>query len=377
MAFSDGTGALIADIEVRIVDIPLVRPHKLAMATISNQSNIVVRVRDGAGREGWGEAAAIPHYGMETVETMASVLNQVLVPALVGRNPGAPRALSREMDKIIQGHFYAKSAIELAYLDLIARSRNQSIASFFGGAVRDRLPSLWVMGNGVADKDIAEAERLLDERLYKIFLLKIGGASPQEDLDRVRAVAAAIGDRAELRVDVNQKWDQHTAAYIGPKLFDAGVTVIEQPVPRGDIDAMAFLTARSVGRVMADEPIETMADALSFIGRKACSAVSVKVGKSGGATRAVEIAAVCHGAQLPIFGGTMLESSLGVAAHAQVFATFENLDLGQQLFGPHLMAAEFVKNPVRYEDFDLLVSGGPGTGIEIDHDVLREMTRKD
>lgn len=370
-----GAGVTIADVEIRVVDIPLSRPHKLAMVTIACQSNIVIRLRDTQGREGWGEVAAIPQYGVETIETIACVIKQIIAPGLVGQSFRAARTLSCFMDKIVHGHPYAKSGVELAYLDLVSRSRGQSIAEYLGGVERDRLPSLWVLGNGVAEQDIAEAERLLDRRLFRSFLLKIGAASPDEDVARVRQVSDAIGNRAEIRVDVNQKWDELTTFQCGPKLFDAGVTVIEQPVPRNDVAAMAALNARLGGRVMADEPVETMADALMFIGSRACSAVSLKVGKNGGAVRTSEIAATFAGARIPIFGGTMLESSLGVAAHAQVFATFENLNLGQQLFGPILMTAEFVKNPVRYEEFDLIVPEGPGSGVEIDLDILRDMTR--
>jgi muconate cycloisomerase len=366
----------IADIEVRIVDIPLLRPHKLAMATISCQTNVVVRIKDQDGREGWGEAAAIPHYGVETVETISCVIGKILVPDLIGKSFSGGRNICQFMDKVLHGHPYAKSAVELAYLDLLSRARAQSIAEYLGGPERDRLPSLWVLGNGIAEKDIAEAEHLLHNRLFQCFLLKIGASHPDADIARVRQVADAIGDRAELRVDVNQKWDEVTALHNAPKLFDAGISVIEQPVPRSDVAAMSTLTAQSGGRIMADEPVETMTDALKFIGSRACSAVSLKVGKNGGAVRTAEIAAVFAGARIPIFGGTMLESSLGVAAHSQVFSTFENLDFGQQLFGPKLMAAEFVKNPVRFEEFNLIVPLGPGSGVDIDLDILRDMTRK-
>lgn len=366
----------IADITVWIADIPLVRPHRLAMATITAQSNVVVRVRDGEGREGWGEAASIPHYGAESAETIACVIRDVLAPALIGTEITALRALVQKMDQIIKANPYAKSAVELAMADLMARARDMSLAEFFGGALRTEIPSLLVLGTGEAKADAAEAKRVLDAKQFRIFLLKIGKASPAEDVARVRAVADTLPPEADLRVDVNQKWDYATARKFAPALFEAGVSVIEQPLPREDVAGMAELVAHLPGRIMADEPVETLSDAMRFIAARACSAVSLKVCKHGGATRTLDIAAAFTAAGIPIFGGTMLESSLGAAAHLQIFSAFEQITMGQQLFAPRLMKAEYVKTPLRYENFALHLPEGPGTGMAVDADILSDMARK-
>ena len=104
--------------------------------------------------------------------------------------------------------------------------------------------SLRVLGTGDAAKDIAEAEEKMAGRLYKLFLVKIGKGDPHDDVARAAAVKQALGDRARVHVDINQSWNETTAVWAIERLQDAGIAVIEQPLPRADIEGMRRLSER-------------------------------------------------------------------------------------------------------------------------------------
>jgi muconate cycloisomerase len=360
----------IHSIESIIVDIPLIRPHKLAMATIMTQRNVIVRVRSTDDVEGIGEAASIPHYGAETAETIKTVIDTVLAPGLVGKEVKSLETLTALKGKLIKGNPYAKAAVDIACADMLARSLGIPISRLFGGQVHERLPVLWVLGTGDADRDIEEAKAKLDDRLHRTFLVKIGAGDPVEDVARAARVVKALGDRAEIRVDVNQCWDEPTAVRGIAGLLDAGISIIEQPVARTNRAAMRRLSERFECLIIADEPIETPEDALQYAAERSCGAFSIKVGKHGGLGVTKKVVAIAEAAGLQMFGGTMLEGSIGVAAHSQLFSTIGRMSLGTQLFGPLLLRDDVVQTPVRFENFGLVVPTDPGIGVSIDEDKL-------
>ena len=79
---------------------------------------------------------------------------------------------------------------------------------------RSRCPTLACDASrpsGDTGRDIAEAEQMLDRRRHRIFKLKIGANPLEQDLKHVLAIKKALGDRASVRVDVNQYWDESQA----------------------------------------------------------------------------------------------------------------------------------------------------------------------
>ena len=360
----------IASIETIIVDLPTRRPHHLAMATINSQGRVLARIRDENGNEGIGEAPVIPHYGAETVEGIKLLIDDYLGPSVIGQNPAALEAILLTMDKIVKDNAYAKGVVEMACVDLTARSFGVSAAALFGGAVRERIPALWVLGTGDAAKDIAEAEEKMAAGLYKLFLVKIGNGDPRDDVARAAAVKQALGDRARVHVDINQSWNETTAVWAIERLQDAGIAVIEQPLPRADIEGMRRLSERFAVPIMADEAVDTIGSAMAIARNRAAGAFSLKLVKHGGLLRTRKVATIAEAAGLSLFGGTMLESSIGTAASAQLFSTVSRLDWGCQLFAPELFSDSLTVEQLVYQDFHLVVPSGPGFGMTIDPDKL-------
>ena len=86
-------------------------------------------------------------------------------------------------------------------------------------------------------------------------------------------------------------------------------------------------------------------------------------------------AGIASAAGVELYGGCLLESSLGAAAHLAVFATLPALEWGCEHFGPQIMVQDTVSDPLVFEDFHVIVPQGPGLGVSPDPDRIREMAR--
>ncbi len=102
---------------------------------------------------------------------------------------------------------------------------------------------------------------------------------------------------------------------------------------------------------------------------------AVKIAQSGGLHAAGRVAAIAGAAGIGLYGGTMLEGGVGTAASAHLFATFPRLEWGTELFGPLLLTEEVLAEPLRYEDFSLVVPDGPGLGVALDEDRIARFRR--
>ena len=362
------TPLCIERVECRILDIPTIRAHKLSFGSIRRQSPVIVQLHLAGGASGFGEGATIggASWNEESPESIVHAIQAYLAPAVTGMDAGRFEALSARMDTACRGNLFAKSAIEMALVDAVARTQGVPAWQLLGGKRIESLPLAWTLASGDSTTDIEEAERMLAARRHRIFKLKIGARDPAADVEHVTRIARALGNRASLTVDVNQVWDGNTARRYLPSLVDAGVGLIEQPVARWNIDALESL-ANAPGRalIMADESVCTPQDAMRLARRSACHVFSLKVAKHGGLFPTRKVAAIAEAADIGWYGGTMLETSLGSAAAAHVFSTLGPAHHGCELFGPQLLVDDIVAAPMVVRDFELQLPDGPGFGVEV------------
>jgi muconate cycloisomerase len=369
--------AIIDAIETFIVDVPTIRPHVLAMATMSRQTLCFVRIYCSDGIIGTGEATTIGGlaYGPESPESIKLTIDLYCAPLLLGRDPTRPAAVLAELAKSIVGNHFAKCAIETALLDAQGKRVGLPISELVGGRVRDRVPVLWTLASGNTNQDIVEAEYMIEARRHNAFKLKIGKRPLEEDVAHVGAIKAALGSRASVRVDVNMAWDEPTAHIGARMLADVGCDLIEQPVNRHNRAGMARLAARSTIPIMADESLQGPASAYDFAQQAAAHVFAVKIEQSGGLHAAKQVQAIADAAGVALYGGTMLEAAVGTIASAHVFSTFPNLAFGTELFGPLLLTEEILETPLDYSDFSLAVPTGAGLGITLDEDRITFLRR--
>jgi len=361
-----------------IVDVPTVRKHKLSNTSVTAQSYVIVQLRLANGMEGIGEAATLggPRWSEESVEGIKATIDAYLAPAMLGARADQFEAAGARMDAAAKRNNAAKAAIETALFDAVGRTLGLPIHALLGGAVRDRVPVLWTLASGDPVQEVDEAERKLAARLHRRFKVKIGAQEPAADMARMRHLAHALEGRAELIVDANQAWDETVSARCLPQLQEMGVALVEQPVPAWNLAAMARLRARpNTPPLLADENVFTTHDMLAVGAAGAADAVSLKLVKHGGLLALKRVAAVAEAAGVALYGGCLLESSVGAAAHLQAFCTLRELAWGCEHFGPQILTGDLVTEPLRYADFNVHLPTGPGLGMILDPDRMQAYAR--
>ena len=216
-------------------------------------------------------------------------------------------------------------------------------------------PTVLTLASGDTARDIAEAQHMLEIRRHRVFKLKIGAGEVDRDLAHVIAIKKALGDRASVRVDVNQAWDEAVALRACRILGGNGIDLIEQPISRNNRSGMVRLNASSPAPIMADESIECVEDAFNLAREGAASVFALKIAKNGGPRAVLRTAQIAEAAGIALYGGTMLEGAIGTLASAHAFVTLRQLTWGTELFGPLLLTEEIVTEAPVYRDFALQV----------------------
>jgi muconate cycloisomerase len=367
----------VADIRSTIVDVPTVRQHKLSQLSVSTQSYVIVEIRLANGATGAGEAATLggPRWSEESVGGIKAVIDAHLAPAMLGFDASRFEAAAARMDAAAKRNNAAKAAIESALFDAVGRTLGVPAVQLLGGVVRDRMPVFWTLASGDPAQEIEEAEGKLAARLHDRFKIKIGAQPLAADLARLRRIATALEGRATLIVDANQVWDEATAVRALPALAEMGVALVEQPLPAWNIAGLARVRARSTVPVMADECVFTPHDMLAVAEAAAADTLSLKLVKHGGLLGLHKVAAVAEAAGVSLYGGCLLESSLGAAAHLHAFAGLRSLAWGCEHFGPHILTDDLAIESVKIEDFHIHLPTGPGLGVALDPEKLRRFAR--
>jgi muconate cycloisomerase len=369
---------MISEIKSTIVDVPTVRKHKLSSLSVTAQSYVIVELRLGNGVIGIGEAATLggPRWSEESVESIKATIDTYLAPALIGSAADRFEAARVRMDEAAKRNNAAKGAIDSALFDAVGKTLGVRAVQLLGGVVRESVPVLWTLASGDPGQEIEEAERKIAAGLHNTFKVKIGAQIPEADMARMQRLAGALAGRATMIVDANQAWDETTALRCLPILAEIGVTLIEQPLPAWNLPGMARLRTHSTVPLMADECVFSTHDMLDVARAGAADVVSLKLVKHGGMLAMREVAAVARAAGIGLYGGCLLESSIGAAAHLQVFAGLRDLAWGCEHFGPQILTSDLVTEPLRFADFHIHLPTGPGIGVTLDQDKLRRYARQ-
>ncbi|WP_440709405.1 dipeptide epimerase [Herbiconiux sp. YIM B11900] len=305
----------IERVVVHHVSVPLRRPFVTAVRTATTLQTVLVQLVDSDGRSGWGES---PVSWRVTGESPASVETAVTGPvgdAVLGRDPMDLADLGDAVAGSVVQNASARSGVDCALHDLAAQCAGAPLFEFLGG----------MSGSVTSDMTLSATPdhgRLADDARrhvaagFRTLKVKVG-AGGDDDL-AVRVVRDAIGPGIGLRVDANQAWTADRAIALTRGWEDAGVGLefVEQPVAARQLDDLARVTDLVDTPVLADESVWDTEDLREIIRRRAADAVNLKLAKSGGLTRAREMAELAASAGVPVIVGCMMESTVGIGAAA-------------------------------------------------------------
>jgi len=273
---------------------------------------VIARVSDGE-RVGRGECVPYARYGEDVEDVRARILAQAGTlgdrKALIERMP--PGA--------------ARNALDCALWDFEAKRAGVSVA-----ALADLAPLRPVVTAYTISLDTPEvmAQRAaVAARTMPLLKLKLGGHGDEERLALVRTHCPG----ARLIVDANEAWTPLLLPTLMRAAVEAGVELIEQPLPAGDDAALALGRALPV---CADESLHTRADLPRLIGRY--DAVNIKLDKAGGLTEALALAREARALGFKIMVGSMVSTSLAVAPAILLAQDADWVDLD----GPLLLARD-------------------------------------
>lgn len=376
---STSSGPRIASVDTRILDVPLIRPHRFATTTATAQPILLVTVttEDGIVGHGEGVTPGGPWWGGESAETMKVLVDRYLAPVVVGRSLAEIPLLVEEFDKFVARGRFAKAGLEIAMFDAYARSLDVPLHALLGGRVRDSIECTWALGVAPLEEMIDEISELLDSGRHRTFKLKMGSGDPAVDTERIARLCAHFGDRAGFRIDVNARWDRLTAVRYLPELAEAGIELFEQPTPTEQIGVLAELARLTGVPIMADESVQSPHDALEIVRREAAGVIAIKTTKLGGLLRSKETVAVARAAGLACHAATSLEGAVGTTASLHLACADAGFTDGSELFGPLLHKYELLTEPLRYADGRVFLPEGPGLGVELDPEQVDRFTRAD
>lgn len=368
----------IAAIETRIVDCVTTREHKLSNTRLTHQSFVIVEVTLADGTTGWGEASTLggPRWSEESVEAIKANIDTYLAPALIGQPAMAFEANALRMKAAASRNSSARAAIEGALYDAVGKSLGLPATALLGGVVRDRIEVLWALASGDAEQEIEEARGKLAARRHRRFKIKLGFHAPADDMLRLRRIISALPEGTQMVLDINQGWTEATFIRFAPELAEMGIALIEQPLKPGLLHATSRVAARSAIPIMIDEAAFSTQELAQNAVLATGSVYSLKLVKSGGLMEMKRAAGVAAAFGMDLYGGCLLESGIGTAAHLAVFATLPTLEWGCEHFGPSILKRDLTDSGIIYRDFHIEVPKGPGLGITVDMDALRDATRK-
>jgi O-succinylbenzoate synthase len=268
----------------------------------------------------------------------------------------------------VKGHPMAKSALEMAVLDIQLSRRGESFGSYLG-AVRDSVPSGVSVGIMGSIPELLGAVANYLAQGYVRIKLKI---EPGWDVDPVRAVRERFGDDLVLQVDANSAYSVADARHLA-QLDPFDLLLIEQPLAEDDLAGHATLAGQLRTPICLDESITSARAAAEAISRGACAVVNIKAGRVGGYLEARRVHDVCAAFGVPVWCGGMLETGLGRAGNVAL-AALPNFSLPGDTSASDRYWRHDITAPFILDQGHLAVPTGPGLGVAPSPDALAEST---
>lgn len=338
-------------------------PYRIASGEVWALTTTLVKLVAEDGAVGWGETCPVgPTYAEAHADGALAALT-VMAPGLIG-TPALPVPLHHRMNSLLNGHNYAKAAVDIAAHDLWGRHLGVGVAELLGGAVTDRVPSYYALG--IMDPD--EAGRVASEKVkegYPRLQIKLGGRDVAVDIEALRKVWEAVGGTGvRLAADGNRGWTTRDALRVSRECPEIPF-VLEQPcntledlkVVRSACNHGLYLDESGVG-------LNTIIDAA---GTGLADGFGMKITRIGGLHPMRAFRDVCAAKRLPHTCDDSWGGDIIAAACVQIGTTVApELMEGVWLAAPYIEGHYDRNNGVAIRDGHIARPKGPGLGVAPD-----------
>jgi L-alanine-DL-glutamate epimerase-like enolase superfamily enzyme len=307
----------IERVEILQVNLPPPVPRSDAIQAFVTQETPVVRLRCTDGAEGTGYTYTIGTGGSSVV----ALLRDHLAPRLVGRDPAEVEAIWKDLFFATHATAVgaitslALAAVDTALWDLKCRRAGQPLWRMAGGAQR-RVPVYTTEGGWLHHP----AQQLVDESLaaqaqgFRGAKMKVGKPSIAEDVARLSAVRAAVGDAFEVMVDANQAFTVAEAARRAHALRDLRLAWFEEPLPAEDLGGHIELAAKATMPIAVGESLYHPSHFREYLERRACSVIQVDCARIGGITPWLKVAHLAETFNAPVCPHFLMELHVSLSA---------------------------------------------------------------
>jgi L-alanine-DL-glutamate epimerase-like enolase superfamily enzyme len=333
--------------------------------TARSLDSTIVRVSTDEGLVGWGEECPFtPTYMVAFAEGARAAIRE-MGPALLGSDPRQVERVYARMDGALQGHAYAKAAVDMACWDLLGRSAGLPVSDLLGGTFQPEFPLYRVVSVASPERMHEQAQALLAQG-YRRAQIKVGGGDWREDVRRVEACLDALGGAEVVIVDANAHWRQHEAAQVVAAL-DGTAVHVEQPCRA--LAACAAVRRRSRRPFILDESLTDLDALLQARAQDAMDAAMLKLSRFGGISRLRVARDLCQQWGLAM----TIEDSAGGDIVSAAMA-----HLAASTRPEHLLNGSLINDYVTERLADAphgargrgAVPAGPGLGIQVDEAAL-------
>jgi muconate cycloisomerase len=382
----------IKSLELFHVALPLKKKVKHASHERIVSDNLVVKVTLDDGVAGYGEGVPRSYVTGETLESTFASLGSFDASRHFGR-PESYEDVVRKLEVLelpeaeadprgMAGNS-ARCALELAVLDAYGKRFHQSvskaiaIAHIPGLERRGRPGEVVYSGAITADSSKRELISAFKMRVYGMRQIKIKvGLANQDDHRRLRLLRNIFGKHADLRLDANEAWRPESLLEKVRPLLPFRPSVLEQPLPHAEVDALRDLRPNLGVRVMLDESLCSYADALRSLESGTADMFNVRLSKCGGIIPALRIIALARRSEIGLqLGCHPGESGLLSAAGRHLASNVRALRYVEGSYDRHILQSNLT-----VEDLTFGYRGrarpitGDGLGVSVNPEALARIT---
>jgi L-alanine-DL-glutamate epimerase-like enolase superfamily enzyme len=289
-------------------------PFVIARGGSSDYRVVWVRLTDGDGVEGWGEADPSSYY-KETADTVLAALEKI--ERYLPDDPFALEQAEARFAQIIPNDHAARAALSAALHDLVGKRLGQPVWRLWGLDPARAPQSSFTIGLDTAER---MREKVAEAAQYPILKIKLG-------TDRDEEILRTIRDATDkpIRVDANAGWTRERAIRMLPILSEFGVEFVEQPLAPDDLEGIAAVRRQGILPVIVDESCLVATDIPRLAG--VADGINIKLAKCGSLREALRMIATARAHGMLVMVGCMIESSLGITAAAQLAPLLDAADL--------------------------------------------------
>ena len=300
--------------------------HTFTVATSSRTTTQGVQLEiEYEGLTGYGEAS-MPPYLQKELGTVESVMEFFGKAAKVLERYDDPTRLEdilTEIDSLSEGNAAAKAAIDIALHDLVGKMLGAPWYRIWG-LDKTKAPST-TFTIGIDTPDVVRAKTEECAAKFNILKVKLGRDNDKEMIETIRSVTDL-----PIAIDANQGWkDKHYALDMIHWLNERGIVMIEQPMPKTQIDDTAWVSERSPLPVFADESIQRLKDVTAQKG--IFTGINIKLMKCTGMREAWKMLTLARALDMRVMIGCMTETSCACSAAAQLSPAVDFADLDGNL----------------------------------------------